>query len=220
MFIPGGLLLTLMSPRVGTLVGRYGARPFLIVGPLVMAAACLLYARVPATSTPWTLNPQSPSTFVPTVSYLVDFLPASIIFGLGLGIMVAPLTAALMASVPVANAGLGSSINNAISRIGPQLAGALIFVVVTSVFYMSLASRVPGADPNSPTLRAEVSPLNRPTASAPADVAVQARYASADAFHAAMLISAALLIAGAAANAIGVRRMQPEATETAETAAA
>ena len=45
-----------------------------------------------------------------------------------------------------------------------------------------------------------------------ADVAAQARYASAEAFHTAMLISAALLIAGAAANAIGVARKQPEET--------
>jgi len=210
MFIPGGLLLTVMSPRVGTLVGRYGARPFLIVGPLVMAAACLLYARVPATSTAWMLKADSASSVVPPVSYLVDFLPATLIFGVGLGIMVAPLTAALMASVPVANAGLASSINNAISRIGPQLAGAVVFIAVTAVFYASLAAKVPGLDPNSPALRAEVSPLNRPTTSAPADVAAQARYASADAFHTAMLISAGLLIAGAAANTIGVARKQPE----------
>jgi len=210
MFIPGGLLLTVMSPRVGTLVGRYGARPFLIVGPLVMAAAVLLYARVPATSTAWMLRADSASSVVPPVSYLVDFFPATIIFGIGLGIMVAPLTAALMASVPVANAGLASSINNAISRIGPQLAGAVVFIAVTAVFYASLAAKVPGLDPNSPALRAEVSPLNRPTTSAPADVAAQARYASADAFHTAMLISAGLLIAGAAANAIGVARKQPE----------
>lgn len=220
MFIPGGLLLTLMSPRFGTLAGRLGARPFLIVGPLVMAVACLLYARVPATSAPWQIHPDSPSSLLPPLSYVVDFLPASIIFGVGLGIMVAPLTAALMASVPVANAGLASSINNAVSRIGPQLAGALIFVAVTAVFYASLASKVPGLDPNSTTLRAEVSPLNRPSASAPADVAAQARYASADAYHAAMLISAALLVAGAAANAIGVSRRQPEATESTQRAAA
>ena len=213
MFIPGGVLLTLMSPRFGSLSGRYGARPFLIVGPVVMAAACLLYARVPATSAGWNLNPGLRSTYLPPVSYLVDFLPATIIFGVGLGIMVAPLTAALMASVPVANAGLASSINNAISRIGPQLAGAVVFIAVTAVFYISLASRVPGADPNSPTLRAQVSPLNRPTASAPATVAAAARYASADAFHTAMLISAGLLLAGAAANAIGVARKQPETTE-------
>jgi hypothetical protein len=55
-----------------------------------------------------------------------------------------------------------------------------------------------------------VSPLNRPTAGAPAAVVAQARYASADAFHAAMLIGAGLLVAGAVANAIGVPRKQPE----------
>jgi hypothetical protein len=125
--------------------------------------------------------------------------------------MVAPLTAALMASVPVANAGLASSINNAISRIGPQLAGAVIFVAVTAVFYSSLASRVPGLDAGSASLRAEVSPLNPPTAAAPAEVAAQARYASGDAFRTAMLIAAALLVAGAAANAVGIDR-QPKPT--------
>lgn len=210
MFIPSGVLLTILSPRFGTLAGRYGARPFLIVGPPLMAAACLLYARVPATSTAWQFSPDRPSSIVPPVSYLLDFLPAGLIFGVGLSIMVAPLTAALMASVPVGHAGLASSINNAVSRIGPQLAGALIFVAVTAVFYTSLASKVPGADANSTALRAAVSPLNRPTANAPAAVAAHAREASADAFHAAMLISAGLLVAGAVANAIGVPGKQPE----------
>ena len=208
MFVPSGILLAVLSPRFGTLAGRYGARPFLIVGPLLMAAGSLLYARVPATSAAWQLRPDMPSSLVPPVSYLIDFLPAALIFGVGLAIMVAPLTAALMGSVSVAHAGLASSINNAVSRIGPQLAGAVVFVAVTAVFYASLAARVPGLDPNSPQVRAEAPPLNKPTANAPPDVATQARYASADAFHAAMLIAAGLFIAGAAANAIGVSKKQ------------
>jgi hypothetical protein len=171
-----------------------------------MAAGVLLYARVPPTSTAWQLRPDAPSTYLPPTAYLIDFLPASIVFGLGLGILVAPLTAALMASVPVANAGLASSINNAISRIGPQLAGALIFVAVTAVFYSSLATRIPGTDAASTALRAEVSPLNRPAATAPAEVAAQAKFASGDAFRTAMLIAAGLLVAGAAANAVGLER--------------
>ena len=40
--------------------------------------------------------------------------------------MVAPLTTALMSSVPVRNAGVGSAVNNAISRVGSPLVGALI----------------------------------------------------------------------------------------------
>jgi len=82
-------------------------------------------------------------------------------------------------------------------------------VAVTAVFYTSLASRIPGTDAASETLRAEVSPLNRPTASAPAEVAAQARFASGDAFRTAMLIAAGLLVAGAAANAVGIER-QPK----------
>jgi EmrB/QacA subfamily drug resistance transporter len=214
--IPSGLILAVLSPRFGTLAGRYGPRWFLIVGPLVMAAATLLYARVPATSAAWDLRPDSLGSLIPPTAYLVDILPPAIVFGLGLGIMVAPLTAALMASVPVANAGLASSINNAVSRIGPQLAGAVIFVAVTAVFYASLASRIPGTDAGSSSLRAEVSPLDRPTAAAPADVAAQARYASGDAFRTAMLIAAGLLVAGAAANAIGIEQ-QPGTVELSST---
>jgi len=204
--IPSGLILSVMSPRFGTLAGRYGPRLFLIVGPLIMAAAAVLYSRVPPTSSAWDLRTDSPASWIPPIAYLVDLLPPAIVFGVGLGIMVAPLTAALMASVPVDNAGLASSINNAISRIGPQLAGALIFVAVTAVFYSSLASRIPGTDASSEALRAQVSPLNRPTASAPAEVAAQARFASGDAFRTAMLIAAGLLVAGAAANAVGIER--------------
>ncbi|MEA2643665.1 MAG: hypothetical protein QOG08_691 [Chloroflexota bacterium] len=206
--IPGTILLAVMSPRFGTLAGRYGPRLFLIVGPLIMAAGVLLYARIPPTSTAWTLRPDDPSTFLPPVAFLIDFLPASIVFGIGLGILVAPLTAALMSSVPVANAGLASSINNAISRIGPQLAGAVIFVAVSAVFYASLASRIPGTDPSSTALRAEVSPLNPPVASAPIEVMAQARGASGDAFRTGMLIAAGLLMAGAAANAVGLERQK------------
>ncbi|HEV2033622.1 MAG TPA: MFS transporter [Candidatus Dormibacteraeota bacterium] len=208
--IPGFLLVTLLSARFGTLAGRYGPRRFLIVGPLVVTAGVLLYARVPATSTAWNLRPDSPGSLLPPLAYFTDLLPAALFFGMGMTILAAPLTTALMASVPVAHAGLASSINNAISRIGPQLAGALIFVVVTAVFYSSLAAFVPGVDAGSSSVRAEVSPLNPPAAAAPAAVARQARYASADAFHAAMLLSAGLLIAGAVTNAIGVPRKQPE----------
>src|SRR4029077_2234513 len=100
-FIPSGVLMALLSTRFGTLAGRRGARQFLIVGPLIMAAACLLYLRVPATSSAWNLRPDYLPSLIPPTAYLTDFLPASILFGLGLSIMVAPLTAALMASVEV-----------------------------------------------------------------------------------------------------------------------
>ena len=60
--------------------------------------------------------------------------------------MVAPLTTALMTSVPESNAGVASAINNAISRVGSPLVTAVIFVAVASSFYASIAEQVPGAD--------------------------------------------------------------------------
>ena len=200
--IPGMLFLILFSARFGSLAARYGPRWFMAAGPALMAAGVLWLARVPSSSSAWQLRPGDPSTFLPPVSYLEDFLPSGILFGIGVMMLVAPLTTALMTSIPVRNSGVGSAINNALSRVGPQLAGALIFVFITGVFYGYLAGHVPGLDVNSAQFRAEVSPLNTPPHS---PLAPAIRAASTASFQVAMLVAAGLLLLGAAVNAIGIR---------------
>lgn len=200
--IPGSLFLIFLSRRFGTLGARYGPRIFMTVGPVIMAIGVLWYARVPANSTPWTFRPNAPGSYLPPLSYFTDFLVGGIIFGMGICILVAPLTTALMTSVPVRHSGLGSAINNAISRVGPQLAGALIFVFLTANFYSTLAGLVPGLDVTSESFRAMVSPLNTPANS---HLVAAARDASTSSFHLAMMLGAALLLAGAVVNAIGIR---------------
>ena len=210
--IPATLLLVFFSTRFGALAGRFGARWFMAAGPALMAVGALWFARIPASSQPWLLNPSHPSSFLPPGSFLVDFLPGSLVFGAGLAMLVAPLTTALMTSVPSHNSGLASAINNAISRIGPQLAGALIFVAITATFYSSLASHAAGIDVNSAQVRRDISPLNRPAVSLSQGQADAVRQASTDGFHLAMLASAALLIAGSIVSGIGIRQQaQPEA---------
>ncbi|HET8569398.1 MAG TPA: MFS transporter [Candidatus Limnocylindria bacterium] len=211
--VPITVVLVAISPRMGALAARYGARIFMTAGPALMALGTLLVARVPASSGPWGLRLDDPGTFVPSAGYLVDFMPGLIAFAVGLGIMVAPLTTALMTSVPKRSAGVGSAVNNAISRIGPQLAGALIFVVITAAFYASLAQRVPGLDVSDPAVRQRVTPLNAPKLDAPGaarlyvteDVLRAAREASTEAFRSAMLACFALLAAGAAVSWVGIR---------------
>jgi DHA2 family multidrug resistance protein-like MFS transporter len=110
-----------------------------------------------------------------------------------------------MSSIPDRQSGLGSAINNALSRVGQPLLGAVIFVAISASFYASLAARVPGLDPSDPTIRAEVVPLNPPKPGVSADIAAAAKVASVDAFHLAALVSAGLLVAGAAVNGIGLR---------------
>ena len=51
--LPAGIMLTLLSTRVGTLAGRIGSRGFLVAGPLIMAAGLLWYVRLPTDSAAW-----------------------------------------------------------------------------------------------------------------------------------------------------------------------
>ncbi|CAN5240939.1 MFS transporter [soil metagenome] len=202
--LPISAILAALSARVGALAGRYGPRLFMTVGPAVMSLGVLWLARAPAGSTAWRLVPNDPASWFPPASYFVDFFPAMIAFGAGLVVLVAPLTTALMRSVPVRNSGLASAINNAISRIGPQLAGAAIFVLITGAFYAGLAQRLPGVDTSDPAFRLAVAPLNPPNSSEPA-VQRASREQSAEAFHLAMLASFGLLAAGAVVNAVGIQ---------------
>src|SRR4051812_30585837 len=154
--VPAGVLLALLSARFGTLTGRYGARRFLVTGPLIVALGFLWLARIPAHSAPWHADLANPATWIPPLDALIDVLPASIASGLGMAMVVAPLTSTLMNSIPSGNSGLGSAINNALSRVGQPLLGAVIFIAITASFYTGLANRVPGLDTTSAVVQAAV----------------------------------------------------------------
>jgi hypothetical protein len=171
-----------------------------------MAAGLLWLARVPADSTPWRATPDDLASLVPPGDAIVHVMLGVVVFGLGISALVAPLTTALMSSVPVRNAGLGSAINNAVSRVGAPLMNAVLFIAITATFYPTLATLVPGLDVNDPAVREQVPPLSEPSEDVDPDVADAAREASTGAFHLAMLVSAGLLVSGAAINGIGLRQ--------------
>jgi hypothetical protein len=213
--LPTGILLTVLSTRIGTLAGRLGPRPFLVAGPLVMAAGLLWLARIPSTSPAWAADIANPASLVPPAGTLIDVLPSVLAFGIGISLVVAPLTSALMSSVAVRFAGVASAINNALSRVGSPLLSAVIFIVVSGTFYSTLAAKVPGVDPASPELRQMVQPINPPKPDAPPEIRAAARDASTDAFHVAALACAALLAAGAAVNYVGLREGRPKGSPAA-----
>jgi len=104
------------------------------LGPAIMALGLLWLARIPPDSQGWMLGAGRSASIVPPADYFTDLLPGLVVFGIGLSIMVAPLTTALMTSVPARNSGVASAINNAISRVGSPLVNALIFVAVAASF--------------------------------------------------------------------------------------
>jgi EmrB/QacA subfamily drug resistance transporter len=203
--VPGSLFLVLLSTRFGRLAARFGPREFMSVGPAIMALGLLWYARIPASSQGWVLGTGAGASVAPPSSYFTDVLPGVLLFGFGLSIMVAPLTTALMTSVPTKNSGVASAINNAISRVGSPLLNALIFVVVASSFYGAIATRVPTAPVDTQQFRDDVSPLNRPSGEVTPELAGAVKHASTDAFHLAMFVAAGMLIIGSAVNGFGIR---------------
>jgi hypothetical protein len=215
--LPVGVILSVASTKVGAVAGRLGPRRFLVAGPLIMASGMLWFARIPATGTPWLADLARPATLIPPTSTLIDILPTMLAFGIGITLVVAPLTSTLMGSIPVARAGLGSAINNAISRVGQPLIGALVFIAVTGSFYGEVAGAT-GRRPDDPTLRATVAPLNPPPKSASPALVEAVKVASVDAFRLALLVSAGLLVLGAAANGIGLHDVDAIERSTTQTA--
>jgi hypothetical protein len=110
--LPVTVLMLLLSSRAGALSDRVGARLMLTTGMLVCTAGVLLTRMIG-----------------PGASYVADVLPSVLVFGLGLSILVAPLTATVLASAPPGHAGIASGVNNAVARVGGLLAVAVVPVV-------------------------------------------------------------------------------------------
>ena len=218
--LPVALMLTFLSTPAGQLSARFGPRLFMTAGPLIMAAGLFWLARVPADSAAWRAELGDPSTLVPPPAALLDVGIGMVVFGVGISMLVAPLTTALMSSVPVRHAGLGSAINNAVSRVGSPLVSAVLFIAITATFYPSLAGLAPGVDVNDPEVRAQVQPLTSPPPETDQELAQAVRLASTDAFRLAMIVSGVLLLAGAAINAAGIRNPPKEVAQRAAEQAA
>ncbi len=95
--------------------------------------------------------------------------------------------------------------NNALSRVGPQLATALIFIVANSIFFSTLGDLAPDLDTSSEAVRSRFSPLNAPADGTDLELVAASADASNDAFRAGMLLAAGLLAGGAVVSAAGVR---------------
>jgi EmrB/QacA subfamily drug resistance transporter len=195
--LPVTLLMIVLSRRFGALADRIGSRALISVGALVAACGLLLFVRVDQRA-----------------DYLSDVLPALLVFGLGLAMLVAPLTATVLGAVEEVHAGVAAAVNTTLSRVAQLFAVAVLGAVVSIAF----ASRVDAtlgrtalaAGSRAAISRAKRQPLGSPslTGVSPGErVLLRATFedASVHAFRVADAIAAVLVGSGGLIALAGIR---------------
>jgi EmrB/QacA subfamily drug resistance transporter len=109
--IPSSVVFLVLSPVSGALVRRLGPRRLMATGMLTGAAAFLWLAFAHG-------------------SYAAAILPGTLLWGVGLGLTVTPLTAAVLAAVGDAELGEASAISDVASRLGGAVMTALVPVLI------------------------------------------------------------------------------------------
>jgi EmrB/QacA subfamily drug resistance transporter len=113
--LPITIVMFVLSPRVGRLSMRIGPRVFMGLGPIVAAVPLLSLMRLGHEFTYWS-----------------ELLPALLLFSLGLSMIVAPLTATVLADASESDSGIASGVNNAVARVAGLLGIAVVGSVVAT----------------------------------------------------------------------------------------
>jgi len=107
--LPVTVIMLALSARSGALAARIGPRLQMTVGPVLIAVGLALFTRITHSG-----------------GYLTEVLPAVLVFGPGLAVNVAPLTATVLAAVPARRAGMASAVNNDVARAAGLIAVAVL----------------------------------------------------------------------------------------------
>lgn len=111
--LPLSVLMTLASPKMGSISARIGARIPLTIGPIVVGGGLVLS---------WLIDQQS--------SYWAGAFPVILVMAIGMTIAVAPLTASVLGSVEEKHVAMASGFNSAVARMGGLIATALLGAVL------------------------------------------------------------------------------------------
>src|SRR5437588_9683468 len=122
---PFPVMILLLAPVAGRLSDRYGSRWFMTAGPALAAIGLALMLRS---------QPES--------SYFAVIFPSMIVWGSGMALTMAPMTAAVMASVPTRHAGVASAATNTSRELGGGFGVALLGAIVTSAFRRGFTARL------------------------------------------------------------------------------
>ncbi len=186
----------LLARRFGSLADRHGPRYFMGAGPIVVGAGLLMLLPIGARPDYWT-----------------QILPGMCVFGLGLSITVAPLTAAVLGSAGSEHGGVASGFNNAVARVAGLIAIAAVGTVVAGQFASrldnDLSGTANGARANSALSAAKMRPFVIDASGFPARERPRAAaamvQASVSAVRVSIAISAGLAMLSGLLSLVGVR---------------
>ncbi len=121
-FLPFPAMLGFISTRMPRLVGRYGFKRFLVVGPLVVASGMLWLSQLHSGS-----------------GYWLGILPAALLIPLGIGMTMMPTIAAATSGVPSHEAGVASGLISTSQQMGGALGLSILSGIAASVTAGSLS---------------------------------------------------------------------------------
>ena len=184
--LPMAGALILVSPRSAVLVARFGARPVVVGGLLILAAGLFTFlAYEPGTDYPF-------------------IVLSLVLMASGMGLLMPPATSAIVASVPAAKAGVGSAMNDLSREVGGAIGIAVIGSVLASAFRSNIQADLQGLAPQVAAAAEEsigAALSVAATLDAPAGLALRAaaQQSFADALGITMVVAAVVVCIGAVA---------------------
>ena len=204
-FLPFAVGQLISAPRSAALVQRFGYRAVMTTGLSIVVVALIALTQ---------LRMDTPLWFALIVFFL---------FGLGMGMVVAPGSTVMQNVLPLARAGAGSAVQNTVRQVGGALGVAIIGTVLATQYARNLAPSVAALPPTIPDAAREAATESIVAADAvldaasaqgaPAAIIEPLRSGAYDAFlnaaHVANWISVAVVLIAAILVAVALPRITP-----------
>ncbi|MGH3023394.1 MAG: MFS transporter [Gaiellaceae bacterium] len=122
-FLPMTVLIILIAPAAGKFSDRVGSRWLMTAGMLCLTVALAAFSRLGLDSTFW------------------DIFPGLVVGGFGMALVMTPMTAAALGSVPVEKSGVGSGVLNTFRQVGGALGIAVMGAIVAAYIDLDATGR-------------------------------------------------------------------------------
>jgi EmrB/QacA subfamily drug resistance transporter len=199
MLTPVALGLMIGSPVAPRFVHRLGTKRVVVFGLVVVAASMACYASDTIMS-----------------SFALGF-GVRLVYGVGMGLTVAPVTESIMGSLPTSRAGVGSAVNDTTRQTGGALGVAVLGSIFASQYHATFDSARGLSHQVTHAARDSIGTSLQVAKHLPAGTAARVREVASDAFLSSMRITylcAVAVVLGAAF--VAVRFLPARASEPAE----